>query len=1000
MTPSPSFAEFVRAVHGHSPFPWQQRMADLLLAGTPPQSITVPTGLGKTSVLDAWVWTLAQQADMGAARQVPTRAAFVVDRRVIVDAAFEHANVLSRALTDRGSDATRWAADRLLAVGHGLRTPLDVVRMRGGVSWSWRWLRQPDQPAVVAGTVDQFGSRFLFRGYGVGERLRPIDAALVGTDSIVFVDEAHLSTALAHTVRTCVELENAAPRLMGCRPPSIVTMSATPPASHPSDHVTLTIDDDDFNHPVAASRLAAVKQAELVDLAPVARPRANESLAVALADHAREIAVDGRVVLVVANTIDVARRVHDLLVVSPGDSSSADVHLAIGRCRNIDRDASRRGWWARAAAGRERDADRSMVVVATQTVEVGADLDVDALVTEAAPIDALVQRFGRVDRLGRVGTTSSFIIRQRTRSAAAANHVYGPTSDSTWAWLSTQGQSSIDFGLRAMGERLEQLSPADRADLIAPVAPIPEVYGEVLHQLARTKPTPNPDHPIETYLHGMRDSQPSVHVIWRAGSDFERLQEAATADDAPLSNVVGADLPTTAEAVEVPLLQFLRFLRRESGANASDLDNPCGPTEIPTTHPDVPAVPIDAIRIRDDRLSMVSGPRDIRHGDLVVVAAADGGHDEFGWTGRADDQLVPDVADLVRTSSTQLRLEEDVLKSLYRPDAREEAMTHVSRELVKLRESVRSELIGETPDSTVDDAVHALIRTLRDLAGRSHLDVEIIELLDRLEATGWTVVDSLAGSVDRSVPRVIIDTEERDDPNDIVIGRMRLVAATSTVPLDSADDSELGSSRIGSEVTLDQHLGAVGTRAAAFARSVGYPDEIVRAVELAGRAHDLGKVDPRFQTLLRDGDWLAAVAFDGMPGKALAKSLRRTGKVASSLRPEWRWPRGMRHEAVSVALLRDASLPEDIDSDLVEHLVASHHGWSRPLFPPVTDTDPRQVRAVLNGQELSASSDGVTVDWTQPARFRHLCETYGWWGLAALEATLRLADIAVSEEGS
>jgi CRISPR-associated endonuclease/helicase Cas3 len=72
--------------------------------------------------------------------------------------------------------------------------------MRGGVDWLWLWIERPDRHAITTGTVDQVGSRLLFRGYGVGDRLRPIDAAMVGTDSLIVIDEAHLSDPFLSTL--------------------------------------------------------------------------------------------------------------------------------------------------------------------------------------------------------------------------------------------------------------------------------------------------------------------------------------------------------------------------------------------------------------------------------------------------------------------------------------------------------------------------------------------------------------------------------------------------------------------------------------------------------------------------------------------------------------------------------------------------------------------------------------------------------------------------------
>jgi CRISPR-associated endonuclease/helicase Cas3 len=46
-----------------------------------------------------------------------------------------------------------------------------------------------------------------------------------------------------------------------------------------------------------------------------------------------------------------------------------------------------------------RDKCRPCIVVSTQVVEVSLDISFDRMITEAAPIDALVQRFGRVNRI-------------------------------------------------------------------------------------------------------------------------------------------------------------------------------------------------------------------------------------------------------------------------------------------------------------------------------------------------------------------------------------------------------------------------------------------------------------------------------------------------------------------------------------------------------------------------------------------------------------------------
>ena len=107
-----------------------------------------------------------------------------------------------------------------------------------------------------------YGSRLLFRGYGSNQRLRVVDAAMAGTDSLVLLDEAHLTPhlkALLPTLAACTP--DARATLGEARSsPSLAALTATGDASGGQ---RFDLDDEDRAHPVVRQRLDASKPVEV-----------------------------------------------------------------------------------------------------------------------------------------------------------------------------------------------------------------------------------------------------------------------------------------------------------------------------------------------------------------------------------------------------------------------------------------------------------------------------------------------------------------------------------------------------------------------------------------------------------------------------------------------------------------------------------------------------------------------------------------------------------------
>lgn len=199
------FDAFHVAVHGvekHA-FGWQTRLLRQIVSDRAwPRVLDLPTGVGKTTCIDIALFALALDAkEEPISRWCPRRIAMVVDRRVVVDQVAERGRQLLQSLVAKDAKpVVREVAARLRSLSKEREEPLGVFTLRGGVPKDDGWARTPDQPLVLASTVDQLGSRLLIQGYGVSDGMKPVHGGLLGNDVLLLLDEVHLSQPFAETL--------------------------------------------------------------------------------------------------------------------------------------------------------------------------------------------------------------------------------------------------------------------------------------------------------------------------------------------------------------------------------------------------------------------------------------------------------------------------------------------------------------------------------------------------------------------------------------------------------------------------------------------------------------------------------------------------------------------------------------------------------------------------------------------------------------------------------
>ncbi len=948
------FGDYFRAVHCHDPFPWQARLLRQVLADGWPKTIALPTAAGKTAVMDVAVFALACQADLPMGKRIATRRiALIVDRRIVVDDAYARARKIT-ALLNPTAGVLSHVASALKSLGG--ETPLDCALMRGGIYREDRWARTPAQPVILCSTVDQVGSRLLHRGYGLSESLWPIHAGLLGNDTLLVLDEAHCSRPFLQTLEWIRRYRTVA-KCPIATPFAVIAMTATPHTSEPP----FLLDDEDRKDETLKKRLAASKRMRLIRV----EKKGDDAFVTACVDQlcgtkeSPGLAQPGTTTLVVLNRVGAARALREKLrhisglVGNQGARWENEAILLTGRCRPVERDVLLDACRDRVMAGRKREtlSRPPFIVVATQCVEVGADIDADALLTEACPLDSLRQRLGRLDRLGLLGETQAVcLVRpEYADEEAAFDPVYGGAAAVTWKWLTQQAK---DGSLNCGTDALANIMPKDEelAALCAPVTDAPVIFPAYCDLWCQTGPQPGVSPAPGIFLHGQQSGEPDVRFVWRADLDPEQPETWA--------DTVALCPPVAGEALPLPIGQARAWLAaNEDSENQSDIESPLKIINDKNTEASGCRT---VLRWRGpERSEVISDPRAIRPGDVLVLPSSMGGCDAEGWNQAARETR--DLADVARFKARRnavLRLHPSLQDSW--GDAKS-----ISEPLALLDSS------GMLPENVAE----MVSQFVSALSARTDLPQELLAMVTALNNDKKRRIDPHP-----SGKGVVLHTRERLG-NELT---------------DFSDEDALSSLARGGAVGLDDHL----QDAAKFAErcAIALPESLKKDVILAARMHDIGKADPRFQIWLNGGNRLRALR-SGLLAKS--RMLKAGANSIARSRQDAGYPVGGRHELLSVRLAEscDVILGLAHDRDLVLHLVAAHHGHCRPFAPVVEDEHPVSVDCDCIGQHFHADSGtGLErLDSGVAGRFWRLIRRYGWWGLAYLEACLRLADHRASE---
>jgi CRISPR-associated endonuclease/helicase Cas3 len=597
------------------------------------------------------------------------------------------------------------------------------------------------------------------------------------------------------------------------------------------------------------------------------------------------------------------------------------------------------------------------VIISTQSLEVGVDLDLAGMVTELASGSALAQRAGRVNRRGQRenGPVTVFVPDSPIRTDISSGPYSSDELSKALDWL--QRRAADPSGLAPWTLREDPPPPARQRRTLFQR---PEL-GQVWHW-ARTSDDLAAEPDLDLWLSDDLEPDSTVGIL---------VRRDLPDDIADAIELVKFLRPRTHEVFPVPL-------RTARQALADALHRARTPNPLAT---------LTAILVRGDNISPLdwaasdntasentagadnptrprTWPR-IRPGDLVVLDATT----PLFTAATRDDHRTPPV--LVTGDEMRPYPADDVLEAtaLLGRGLRPGEVVH-RIELNKEATLADRLALPSDPDAEPLDERATVL---------DWLDTEAADHMARAAAA------LLHTAADRQVD-VVVQRDSQDAPVRVVIIDGRRAFADEDVRQEWTPNPN--------PIRLAAHQADVAERVVALAQRVGLPDDLRAALREAALHHDDGKADPRFQNRLgARGPAPLAKSHDlarpatNIRDLATPETIRRRPD-RSGLPPRWR------HEQRSVV---DAwpVLPTELDRDLIARLIGTTHGHGRPWFPhtasdlltPCDSTDTQEIAALL-------FDEGGWDELIEDTQLR-----YGVWGCAYLEALLRAADGQISAEG-